>query len=143
MVEQGATAPGGQAGDTGDAGQIGGFGFTRDQVTAFAAGLYSLAACDGVDDREVAIIKEFVSDAGYAELGERLASLSFDPVEAYRLFESSWLRGLFLRASLLVIKSDGAVSDGEVEMLDFLTEAFGVPGGYEGLLARVEGESLS
>lgn len=134
MVEQAAT---------GQAGQGSGFGFTRDQVTAFAAGLYSLAACDGVDEREVAIIKEFVSDAGYAELGDRLESLTFDPVEAYRLFESSWLRGLFLRAALLVIKSDGSVSDPEVEMLDFMAEAFGISGGYEGLRAQVEGESLS
>ena len=120
-----------------------GFGFTRAQVKAFAAGLYHLAACDGVDEREVAIIAEFVRDAGCGDLADVLPSLDFDPVQAYQLFESSWLRGLFLRAALLVIKSDGSVSEQEIETLDFMAEAFGIQGGYEGLLAQVEGQSLS
>lgn len=133
----------GEQGTTDSGGATGGFGFTRAQVKAFAAGLYHLAACDGVDDSEIAIIEEFVQDAGYPDLADQLASLDFDPVQAYQLFESSWLRGLFLRAALLVIKSDGSVSEQEIETLDFMAEAFGIEGGYEGLQKQVEGQSLS
>ena len=45
-----------------------GLQLTAEQVQTIAAGLYALAASDGADDREVVIIREFVTDAGYPAL---------------------------------------------------------------------------
>lgn len=120
----------------------GGLGLSRSQIKVFAAGLYHIAACDGVDERELGIIREFLSDAGAPDLGDKLESLTFDPVLAYQALESTWLRSLFLRAALLVIRQDGEVSDAEVETIDWMADAFGINGGYKGLIGQLEGESL-
>ncbi len=120
----------------------GGLGLSRKQIRVFAAGLYHIAACDGLDDRELQIIREFLSDAGAPDLGDELEGLSFDPVQAYQALESTWLRSLFLRAALLVIRQDGEVSDAEVETIDWMAEAFGITGGYKELIGQIEGESL-
>ncbi len=120
----------------------GGLGLSRQQVKVFAAGLYHIAACDGVEERELAIIREFLNDAGAPDLSDKLETLTFDPVQAYPALESTWLRSLFLRAALLVIRQDGEVSDAEVETIDWMAEAFGIDGGYKGLIGRIEGEAL-
>lgn len=120
----------------------GGLGLSRKQIKVFAAGLYHIAACDGVDEQELDIIREFLTDAGAPELSDELETLKFDPVVAYAALESTWLRSLFLRAALLVIRQDGEVSDAEVETIDWMAEAFGVAGGYSGLIQRIEGEAL-
>ena len=120
----------------------GGLGLSRNQIQVFAAGLYHIAACDGVDERELTIIREFLGDAGAPDLGDDLSALSFDPVTAYEALESTWLRSLFLRAALLVIRQDGEVSDAEVETINWMAEAFGVKGGYKALIQKIEGESL-
>ena len=52
-------------------------------------------------------------------------------------FEVDWRR-----AALLVIRQDGEVSDAEVETIDWMAEAFGIAGGYQGLIGRIEGEAL-
>ena len=83
-----------------------------------------------------------MSDAGAPDLGDELEGLSFDPVQAYQALESTWLRSLFLRAALLVIRQDGEVSDAEVETIDWMAEAFGITGGYKELIGQIDGESL-
>ncbi len=110
-----------------------------DQVRVFAAGLYHLAATDGVSPGERALIEEFCRDAGAPALAAELDALTFDPVEAYEVLETTWLRTLFLRAALRVIESDGRVSQEEQEALHWMATAFGVPGGYEALAAHVRG----
>lgn len=120
----------------------GGLGLTRKQIEVFAAGLYHIAACDGVEERELDIIREFLADAGAPDLSPELAGLTFDPVVAYNQLESTWLRSLFLRAALLVVRQDGEVSDAEVETIDWMAEAFGVQGGYKGLIGHLEGEAI-
>jgi tellurite resistance protein len=116
-----------------------GFHLSKKQVAVFAAGLYHLAACDGVSEEETAIIREFLSDAGARDLVDQLESMSFDPVSAYEVLETSWLRRLFLRAALLVIRSDGKVTDQEQEAIEWMAGAFGVEGGYVALSAELEG----
>jgi hypothetical protein len=118
-----------------------GFHLSKKQIEVFAAGLYHLAACDGVDESETRIIHEFLKDAGAGELIGSLESLSFDPVSAYQVLGTSWLRRLFLRAALLVIRSDGTVSSEEQEAIEWMAGAFGVEGGYLGLLDTLDGES--
>ena len=116
--------------------------FSREQALTFAAGLYALASSDAIDAREQELIDEFLKEAGVTDMGGQLSTLSFDPVHAYQVFESSWLRRLFLKAALLLVKIDGEVTEPEKETLAWMTDAFGVSGGYEALSAQVEGESL-
>lgn len=116
--------------------------FTREQAEAFAAGLHLLASADGVHEHERELIDEFLAEAGAPDLSARLDELRFDPVVAYEVFETTWMRSLFLKAALLVIRVDGDVSEPEKETVNWVCEAFGVAGGYEELSASVEGETL-
>ena len=119
-----------------------GFGFGIKQIETMVAGLYHLASCDGITPGEREIITEFARDAGAADLIDKLESLTFDPVEAYRTLETSWLRRLFLKAALLVVQEDGKVSVQEGEALIWISEAFGIQGGFSALMHEVQGESL-
>ena len=120
------------------------FDLTAAQVETIAAGLYQLAACDGIDEdgNEVALIREFTEEAGYADLNGRLAELWFDPAAAYRVLDSSWLRKLFLEAALLLVKADGVVTDAEREMFEWMAMAFGIAGGYAEIEAQIQGASF-
>ncbi len=119
-----------------------GFGFGMKQIETMVAGLYHLASCDGITAGEREIINEFARDAGATSLIDKLGSLTFDPVEAYRTLETSWLRRLFLKAALLVVQEDGKISVEEEEALTWIAEAFGIQGGFGALMHEVEGESL-
>ncbi len=116
---------------------------TSEQIEVFAAGLYTLASSDGVDDSEVAVIREFVEEAGAPELMGRLSELHFEPASAYRILETTWLRKLFLQSAILLIQADGQVSDEERETLSWIAMAFGIPGGYEEVAASVAGQSIA
>jgi hypothetical protein len=115
---------------------------TRAQVEVFAAGLYRIAACDGIDPREQRILAEFLVEAKAEDLADRLAELPFDPVEAYRVLGTSWLRATFLRAAILLVNMDGKVSEAEREMIVWLMHAFGIPGTVETLSAAVSAEGF-
>ena len=119
-----------------------GLQLTAEQVQTIAAGLYALAASDGADDREVAIIHEFVTDAGYPALCSELSTLHFDPAAAFQTLETSWLRRLFLKAALILVRADGVISDAERETFDWMSVAFGVTGGLDALLEETEGVTL-
>jgi hypothetical protein len=112
------------------------------QIEVFAAGLYQLAASDGVCEQELTIIREFVEEAGAPDLVARLPELSFDPATAYQTLGSTWLRKLFLQSAVMVIRADGEVSDAERETLGWMAMAFGVPGGYDGVVAALEGVAI-
>jgi len=121
---------------------MGDLNLTLEQVRTIAAGLYALAASDGIDDREVAIINEFVVDAGYPEVGDSLSALNFDPAAAFHVLETSWLRRLFLKAALILVRADGTVSDAERETFDWMAVAFGIVGGLDALLEETHGVSV-
>ncbi len=112
------------------------------QIEVIAAGLYQLAACDGVDEQEIQVIREFLEDTGASELIHRLPELNFDPAHAYRILETSWLRGLFLKAAYLLIKADGKVTDEGLQTLDWMCSAFGIQGGAESLESQLKEQSL-
>lgn len=121
-----------------------GFQLSREQVEVFAAGLYQLAACDGIDTKEVDVIFGFLEENGATDLMSSLPTLAegFDPARAYRVLETTWLRTLFLRAGLLIVRSDGQVSESERDMIAWMAMAFGVQGGFDALVAQVEGQTL-
>jgi tellurite resistance protein len=115
---------------------------TREQIEVFAAGLYAVAESDGIDEKEVALIEEFLRDAGAPDLTEGLSDLSFDPVEAYATLGSTWLRTLFLKCSLMVIRADHEITTAEQETLVWIAGVFGVDGGYDTVVKAIEGESI-
>jgi hypothetical protein len=63
-------------------------------------------------------------------------------VLAYEALESSWLRGIFLKSALLLVRADGEVSAEERDTLTWMASAFGVHGGYDALVESVGEESL-
>jgi hypothetical protein len=115
---------------------------SRAQVEVFAAGLYRIASCDGIDPRERRIIEDFLTEARATDLTDRLDDLPFDPVHAYRVLGTSWLRATFLRAAVLLVNMDGHISEAEREMIGWLMQAFGVPGNVETLSAAVSAEAF-
>ena len=118
------------------------FELTREQVRTIAAGLYTLAASDGVDSRELQVIQTFVTDAGYPDLVDGLATLHFDPAAAFHTLESSWLRRLFLKAALVLIRADGQISKEERDAFAYMAVAFGISGGVDALITETEGAVL-
>jgi hypothetical protein len=115
---------------------------SRAQIEVFAAGLHRIASCDGIHARERAIIVEFLTEARATDLVEKLDELPFDPVVAYRVLESSWLRSTFLSAALLLVKIDGSISAAEAEMIQWLMRAFGVPGNVDTLASALSAEGF-
>ena len=113
------------------------------QVEVFAAGLYRIASCDGLHPSEKAVILEFLEEARAGDLAARLDDLPFDPVVAFRILETSWLRTTFLRAALLLVKLDGEVSPAERDMIQWLAMAFGISGTVETLSDSVSTDGFS
>jgi uncharacterized membrane protein YebE (DUF533 family) len=115
---------------------------TRAQIEVFAAGLYRIASCDGIDPRERRIIEDFLKEARATDLADRLEELAFDPVHAYRVLGTSWLRSTFLRAAILLVNMDGRITEAERDMIAWLMAAFGIPGNVETLSAAISAEGF-
>jgi len=118
------------------------FVISPEQVKVMAAGLYTLANADGIDPSELAIIRDFVTECGEAHLMDDLSALNFDPVHAYQVLETSWLRRVFLRSAILMTRADGHVSAEERDTFGWICSAFGVSGGYDDLVQSIEGQAL-
>jgi uncharacterized membrane protein YebE (DUF533 family) len=91
------------------------------QAEAIARGLYTVAAVDGVHERELALISEFcrttVSGDDGTGGGGSLASLArvapLDPDSLPPLLPGEPLRQLFIKAAYLLAWADGSVSAAE------------------------------
>src|SRR5438105_7249104 len=105
---------------------------TPKQVEAIAAGLYYVAATDGIDEREMAVIREFLAEAGAPELAARLPELEFDPAFAAQVLETEWLRTVFLKAAFLVVRGDGVVSTAERRARMWIARHLGLRAPREG-----------
>jgi hypothetical protein len=99
---------------------------TRQQLEAFAAGLWYLASVDGIEDRERSLIADFLAEARASDLLDRLPTLRYDPAKAASLFEP-WLRATFVRVAAVLVRGDGEVSLNEMQAIDRIARAFGVP----------------
>lgn len=113
------------------------FDVSRDQARVIAAGLHTLSLVDGADasGKERALIEEFLRDAGHPDLVATIGADPFDPATAYQVLGTRFLRRVFLEAAVILVRSDGRVSEAEHEALDWLSRAFGVDGGADALLA--------
>lgn len=92
-------------------------GLTAEQVDVFARGLYWLANVDGIDDREVAVIDEFLRETGSDWSIDRIQVESFDPRELPAVLDTSFLRRLFLRCAVALVAADGVLSEAESHAL--------------------------
>jgi tellurite resistance protein len=104
------------------------------EAETIARGLYTIAAVDGVHERELALISEFsrgiVDDV--VEGGSPLAGAAFgriaplEPARVALLLPSAALRELFMKAALLVAWADGSVSAAERGKIGEFAKALGI-----------------
>jgi hypothetical protein len=97
------------------------------EAEAIARGLYAVSRCDGVHERESALIASFWADSGggavaLAELerqpnitGEQLANLLYGPDK----------RQLFLKTAILLAWADGNASEREMSLIGDFAKALG------------------
>lgn len=108
----------------------------RDQAEMFARGLYHLASVDGIDEREVELIHGFLVESGHPELVGQLGTGSFDVDSAARVIKTTFLRRVFLRTAIALVKADGTISAKEEAVLGDAAERLGVKTDLDELLAE-------
>lgn len=101
-------------------------GLTEDEVHVFARGLYHLATQDGIDPREEELIRGFLKDANSTLKWEDLAGSEFNPLEAAQALDTTYLRRIFIKAAVALVKADGNFSDKERHALGKIADAFGI-----------------
>jgi tellurite resistance protein len=113
-----------------------------EQAETFARGLYWLANVDGIDDREVEIIRAFLAEVGLPELLTQLPGSEFDATGATQALPTMFLRRVFLRAAIALIGADGRFSPEEMEAIRSVAIVFGQEEHLDGLLEEARGLSL-
>lgn len=113
-----------------------------DQAEVFARGLYWLADIDGIDDREVELIRAFLDEVGQRALLGSLAKGEFDATRAADVLETSFLRRVFLRTAIVLLQADRAISPEELEAIRSVAIAFDQQEHLEELLREAEGQTL-
>ena len=111
----------------------------REQVKVFARGLYHLANTDGIDEREIAVIKEFLDETGTPELMDGVTEGEFDLNEACEILDTSFLRRIFLKAAVVLVRADGEFTDAEQSAVQDVAQAFGLEEALDELFAEVDG----
>lgn len=101
-------------------------GMTPEVIDLFARGLYHLANVDGIEDRERQLITDFLDESGTGISYESLESSSFTPQEAALTLETTYLRRVFVKAAVALVKADGVYSDAERQAIGELADAFGM-----------------
>jgi tellurite resistance protein len=86
----------------------------RSAAEAIARGLYAVARCDGIHEREAGLIASFWIDAGGGSpLSDLERAESMKPADLAAALHSDAERQLFIKTALLLTWADGAVSDAE------------------------------
>ncbi len=102
---------------------------TAEQIDVFARGLYHVANVDGIDASEVALIHEFLNEVGAKKLVAGLAASPFHVAEL-AVLETSFLKQVFLKTCLVLVRRDGSVSAPEQAIIAQIA-------GYLGLAAAL------
>ena len=106
---------------------------SEDQAQAIARGLFTVAAVDGVHEREATLIADFYGAAtgGDAPKVTSLAELGrqgpLAPADLAAALPGDELRQLFVKAALLLAYADGKVTEAERKQLAAYAKALGVP----------------
>jgi hypothetical protein len=85
---------------------------TSDQIDVFARGLYHVANVDGIDPKELALIDDYLEEVGAKALSKTLPQSTFHVAELATL-ETKFLKRVFLKTCLVLVRRDGVVTDGE------------------------------
>jgi tellurite resistance protein len=107
---------------------------------AIARGLYAVAKCDGIHEREAGLIASFWIDAGGGgSLSDLERGAEIKPAELAAALHTEPERLLFLKTAILLTWADGKVSDAEKESVSSFAKALGVnAAGVEKLEAGVK-----
>ncbi|GEM_PF-960991 len=97
-----------------------------EELDVFVRGLYYLAKVDGIDPREERLIVEFLRETQAGITFEDLQGSTFDPREAAVVLETSYLRRVFVRAAIALVKADGRFTDAERRAIGEIADAFGM-----------------
>ena len=117
-------------------------GLSPEEIDVFARGLYYLANVDEMDPREEKLIREFLAEVGSDLTFEGLEDSSFSATEAALMLETSYLRRIFIRAAVVLVKADGRFTDNERRAIGDIADAFGMSNSEFGGLEQ-EAERLS
>jgi tellurite resistance protein len=101
-------------------------GLTPEHADVFARGLFHLANVDGMEEREEALIKEFLEESGSTVTFDSLKDSAFSAVEAAMVLDTTWLRRVFVKAAVALVKADGKFSDAERHAVGEIADAFGM-----------------
>ncbi|TPV93444.1 MAG: hypothetical protein B7733_20415 [Myxococcales bacterium FL481] len=101
-------------------------GLTKEEVEVFARGLHFLATRDPITPREEELVREFLREAGSVLRFEDLDSTSFDPLEAAQILSATYLRRIFVKTGMVLVRSDGDFSPREREALGQIADVFGI-----------------
>ncbi|MEZ4448725.1 MAG: TerB family tellurite resistance protein [Nannocystaceae bacterium] len=101
-------------------------GLSPEEVEIFARGLYYIASVDGIEPREADLIAEFLRDTQANLSVEDLKGVAFSPVEAAQVLEATYLRRIFIKAAIGLVKADGIYSDAERKALGEFADVFGL-----------------
>ena len=100
---------------------------SRGAAEAIARGLYAVARCDGVHEREAGLIASFWIDAGGGgPLSDLERAESIKPVELAMALHSDAERQLFIKTAILLTWADGEVSDAEKKSVHDFATALGL-----------------
>lgn len=99
-------------------------GLSPEEVEVFAAGLHYIATQDGVDPREEKLIREFLQETQSSITFESLSEISFSPLEAAQVLSATYLRRIFLKAAVALVRADGNYSGEERKALGEIADAF-------------------
>ena len=113
-----------------------------DQVRAMAHGLYHLAQVDGITEHEEDVIRTFLKDGNVQMDLEALGKIPFSLEELLFSLDTLFLRKAFLKACILLARSDGEVTQEELSELRRLAQALGIDDPFESLIEDIEGKSL-
>ncbi len=101
-------------------------GMTPEVIDLFARGLYHLASVDGIEEKEERLISEFLEESGTEISFDSLKDTKFTAQEAALTLETTYLRRVFVRAAVALVKADGVFSDAERHAIGELADAFGM-----------------
>lgn len=117
-------------------------GYSEEEIEIIARGLYWLANVDGIEDRELDVIREFLHDVGSSWTVEKIQATDFDPRELPVVLETSFLRRSFLKAAVALVAADGKITKRERQALKKCARLFGLSeSDYQELEDEAQGHS--
>jgi tellurite resistance protein len=101
---------------------------TQAAAEAIARGLYAVAKCDGLHEREEALVASFWGEVGgtAGALGELARGPAVTAAELTAALPTPELRRLFLKTAILLAWADGKVSDSERKVLAEFSGGLGI-----------------